>query len=99
MQILSIYKSPRREEMYLYVDKKQGLSKVPAELLAHFGNPVHVMDVPMLPNRSFARVSAADVSVGIREKGFYLQMPPPVEDYMKEMRHLAEQAWARHRRD
>src|SRR5690554_1584597 len=97
MRILSIYKSPRRDEMYLYVDKKQGLSQVPAPLIEHFGTPVHVMDMPLLPNRKLSRVSATDVLAGIVEKGFYLQMPPPAEDYMQEMRLLAEQAWARRR--
>jgi len=99
MRVLSIYKSPRRDEMYLYVDKKQGLKSVPQELLEHFGTPVHVMDMPLRLNRKLARVSAEDVLAGIDEKGFYLQMPPPGEDYMQEMRLLAEQAWARRRRD
>ena|SRR5690554_443637 len=97
MRILSIYKSPRRDETYLYVDKKQGLGQVPAVLLEHFGAPVHVMDMPLFPNRKLARISAADVLASIDEKGFYLQIPPPGEDYMQEMRLVAEQAWARRR--
>ena len=49
-KLCAIYRSTRVAEMYLYVDKKQGLSQVPAPLIEHFGTPVHVMDMPLLPN-------------------------------------------------
>ena len=33
MKIVSIYKSPKKDEMYIYTDKRDGLNKVPQQLL------------------------------------------------------------------
>src|SRR5690554_2902279 len=92
MHLISIYKSPRKEEMYLYVDKRKGLVDVPPALLERFGKPVHLMDMPLRENRVLARTTPKDLMDAIAEKGFFLQMPPPLEDYMKEIRDLAEKA-------
>jgi uncharacterized protein YcgL (UPF0745 family) len=85
MIICTIYKSPLKDEMYLYVDKKDELKKVPEALISMFGTPSHVMDMPMLPGRKLARVDVEKMLEGIKEKGFYLQMSPPKEDYMLDL--------------
>jgi len=82
MIICSIYRSPKKEEMYLYVDKRDGLDRVPDALKEMFGAPGHVMDMPLTAERKLARADTAKVLDGIRDQGFYLQMPPPKEDYM-----------------
>ncbi|MBV1790055.1 YcgL domain-containing protein [Marinobacterium sp. D7] len=82
MKICSIYKSPRKDETYLYVDKREALTRVPEPLLEMFGKPVHVMDMPLKSDRKLARVESERVLEGIEEKGYYLQMPPPKEEYM-----------------
>ena len=82
MIICSIYRSPKKEEMYLYVDKRDGLDRVPDALKEMFGAPAHVMDMPLTAERKLARADTAKVLDGIRDQGFYLQMPPPKEDYM-----------------
>ncbi len=96
MRLVSIYKSPRKEEMYLYVDKRVGLKQVPEPLLERFGKPVHLMDMPLKADRPLARTTPEEILAGIDSKGFFLQMPPPVDDYMKEMRDLALRAQDRH---
>lgn len=73
----SIYKSPRRAEMYLYVERTRGLKDLPEALLAQFGRPVHVTDLILEPGRKLARANVETVLEKIREQGFYLQMPPP----------------------
>lgn len=75
-RIVSIFKSPKRAEMYLYVDKKQGLTDVPEPLLQRFGKPAHVVDLLLSEARRLARAQASEVLASIEEKGFYLQMPP-----------------------
>lgn len=85
MIICSIYKSPRKDEMYLYVDKKDLLKRVPEALVEMFGKPFHLMDMPIKPGRKLARVDVEKMLQGIKEKGFYLQMPPPKEDYMLDL--------------
>lgn len=75
-RLCEIFKSPRRAEMYLYVDKAQGLAEVPAPLLQQFGEPKSVMVLMLDAERTLARAKAADVLAKIQEQGFYLQMPP-----------------------
>ncbi|OZG73522.1 hypothetical protein BTA51_10930 [Hahella sp. CCB-MM4] len=84
-RLVSVYKSPRKDEMYIYVDKKQGVQDLPEALLAHFGKPVHVFDLLLTAEKSLARADAEEVLAKIEEQGFYLQMPPPAEDYMQEV--------------
>ena len=79
-RLVSIYKSSRREEMYLYVDRKEGLDKVPDALLQMFGKPVHVMHLLLTGERHLARANAVDVLEAIASQGFYLQMPPSQDD-------------------
>lgn len=83
--LVSVYKSPKRDEMFLYVPKADGLSKVPAALLEMFGAPRHVMDIPLKPGRDLARVSAERLREELAGQGFYLQMPPPKEDYLLDL--------------
>lgn len=83
--LVSVYKSPKQDEMFLYVPKATGLGQVPPELLAMFGAPAHVMDIPLKPGRELARVSQERLRGELQEKGFYLQMPPPKEDYLLDL--------------
>ena len=73
----AVYRSPKKDGMYLYVPKTENpFEQVPEPLLQRFGAPGHVLDLELTPARKLARVSAADVIKGLREHGFYLQMPP-----------------------
>ncbi len=75
--LCEIFRSSRKEEMYLYVDKRKGLVDVPEALMATFGKPVPVLTMILTEEKSLARVAARDVMAAIEEQGFYLQMPPP----------------------
>lgn len=80
MILCSIYRSPKKEGMYLYVDKKEGLERLPESLLKIFGKPQFAMTLLLKPERKLARVDREDVIKGIAEQGYYLQMPPKFED-------------------
>ncbi|MBF1842384.1 YcgL domain-containing protein [Pseudomonas aeruginosa] len=75
-RICSVYKSPRKNEMYLYVDKREALSRVPEALLVPFGAPQHVFDLLLTPERQLAREDVAKVLENIEKQGFHLLMPP-----------------------
>ena len=83
--ICEVLKSPRKEEMYLYVDKRHGVADVPEALMARFGTPVPVMTLLLTPDKLLGRVKAADVMAAIREQGFYFQMPPAKEAYLLDL--------------
>jgi len=87
-RICSIYRSPRKHEMYLYLLKADGLSKVPEALLPLFGTPQHAFDVVLTPERTLAREDIAKVLENLDTQGYHLQMPPTEEEYIE---HLPEE--------
>lgn len=84
--LCDVYRSSRRDEMYLYIDKKKGLSVVPDVLLEQFGKPALVMSFLLEPSRQLARVDTERVIEGLESQGFYLQMPPPQESLLEQDR-------------
>jgi uncharacterized protein YcgL (UPF0745 family) len=71
-----IYKSLKKEDLYLYIDKKDDFSKVPEMLFNSFGKMAFVMDIELTPERKLAREDAGKVIASLKEKGFFVQMPP-----------------------
>lgn len=80
--LVRIYRSNRKQGMYLYVPKQDDLQKLPAPLLQQFGKPTLVMDLLLTRDRRLARVDAGRVLDELVAKGFYLQMPPAAEELM-----------------
>lgn len=74
--ICEIYRSPRKEGMYLYVLKSEGLSRVPEALLETFGKPQQAMVLVLTPEKKLARVSVDKVLSSLEQQGYFLQLPP-----------------------
>ncbi|NBA95865.1 YcgL domain-containing protein [Pseudomonas sp. R5(2019)] len=87
-QICSIYKSPRKNEMYLYVRKADALKHVPEGLLVAFGTPRHTFDLVLSPERKLAREDIEVVLANLEKQGYHLQMPPAEDEYIE---HLPEE--------
>ena len=81
-RLCTVWSSPKKEEMYLYTDRLEGLKRVPEELLAMFGTPKEVMGLPLSEDKKLGRADAKKVLNEILTKGFYLQLPPVKDDYM-----------------
>ena len=71
-----IYKSSRKDEMYLYLARKDGFDVVPETLLNLMGQVVLVMELDLYPGRRLARADVAQVMAELAERGFHLQLPP-----------------------
>jgi uncharacterized protein len=80
--LCQVFRSSRKQEMYLYVDKTRGVQDVPEPLLTQFGEPVPVMLLHLTPQYKLARADAALVLASIAAQGFYLQMPPTAAELM-----------------
>ncbi len=89
-KLCHVYKSPREEGMYLFVDREEGLEPVPEALLKKFGEPQLVTTLVLTPQRKLAQADATKVLAALSEQGFYLQMPPRVDEYMLELRRRNE---------
>lgn len=82
-RLIEVFRSSRKAESYLYVDKAKGLADVPEVLMAQFGEPQSVMTMMLEPGRKLARANAAKVLAKIEEQGYYLQLPPTAAELFK----------------
>lgn len=87
-RICSIYRSPRKPGMYLYVLKSDELERVPPQLLTAFGKPAHAFNLVLTPERTLAREDIHTVLENLDKQGYHLQMPPPEDEYIE---HLPEE--------
>lgn len=90
-RICSVYKSPRKDGMYLYVDKREAVTRVPEALLQLFGTPQLAFDLVLSPERKLAREDVVQVLENIQNQGFHLQMPPPKDEQDDYIVHLPEE--------
>lgn len=78
----SIYRSKRKDGMYLYVPRKKDLSELPEQLMQFFGKPELSMDLVLTPERKLAREDITTVLSNLEQQGYHLQMPPQEDDYL-----------------
>lgn len=83
--IVEVFRSSKHDGMYLYVEKSIGLKKVPEELMARFGKGISAMTMLLTKDSKLARATPEKVIAGIREKHFYLQLPPAKDDYLLDL--------------
>lgn len=78
----AIYRSSKREQTYLYIEKQDDFSRVPEELMNSFGSPVFVMLLALERRDKLAAADITRVRQALKEQGYYLQIPPPVENLL-----------------
>ena len=74
-----IYKSLKKDYLYLYIDKRDDFSKVPDALVNSLGKMEFVMDLMLSPERKLAREDVGKVIESLKEQGFFVQLPPQKE--------------------
>lgn len=75
-RLVEVFRSPIKAGMYLYVDRGEGLERLPPALRSAFGEPQSVLVLALHAKRRLARAEARDVLRQIAAEGYYLQMPP-----------------------
>lgn len=71
-----IYKSLKKDDLYLYLSQKDDFSIMPDELFKSFGQLAFVMELELTPERKLAKENAIKVIASLKSKGFFIQMPP-----------------------
>lgn len=71
-----IYKSLKKDELYLYVNHKDDFSAVPEALFKSMGRLSFVMELELTPQRKLARENPEKVMASLQSKGFFVQLPP-----------------------
>ncbi|MDO6619297.1 MULTISPECIES: YcgL domain-containing protein [unclassified Shewanella] len=84
--ICTVYKSSRKVDTYLFVEKRDNFDAVPEALMKMFGVPKLVMMVPLLKRTELAMADIEKVKAELADKGYYLQIPPPVVNLLAEHR-------------
>ncbi|ANB01632.1 YcgL domain-containing protein [Ectothiorhodospira sp. BSL-9] len=71
-----VYRSPRRQDTYVYLPAKDDFSNIPQALLNVFGKPEFALELVLSPDRRLAREDPMQVLANLKNQGFHLQMPP-----------------------
>lgn len=90
-EFVSVFRSSRKADTYLFVRKGQPWEDLPEPLREHFGTPVPALELLLTPERKLARTTGARVLEAIRDQGFYLQLPEEPESYIVEFKRRLEQ--------
>lgn len=78
----AIYRSSKKDEMYLYVEKtsqqneQDPLLVLPEAMRQAFGRATFVMNLELHEARKLARANVLHVMDSIKTKNFFLQLPP-----------------------
>ena len=76
-----IYKSSKKDELYIYLATKDDFSMVPQALFDSMGKePVFVMEVELNAERKLAREDVNVVMNNLEANGFHVQVPPPIHN-------------------
>ena len=70
-----VYKSLKKDETYIFIEKSASISDLPADLTNVLGKTEEVMSLNLTPEKKMARGSAAEIMLSIEKQGFHLQMP------------------------
>ncbi|MCX7098097.1 MAG: YcgL domain-containing protein [Methylococcales bacterium] len=74
-----IYKSMKKDYLYLYLTKKDDFSEVPEALVNSFGKMEFVMELELTPERKLAKEDAGKIIAALKAQGFFVQLPPQKE--------------------
>ena len=82
--LCTIYKSAKKDQTYLFVKQRDDFSDVPEPLMETFGTPVLVTMINLATKDKLAMSDINKVRAALKEKGFFLQLPPPVENLLEQ---------------
>lgn len=82
--LCAIYKSAKKAQMYLFVKTRDDFSSVPEALMTMFGTPTLVTLTNLATKKKLAFADLDRVKTNLDEEGYYLQLPPPPEDLLKQ---------------
>lgn len=85
--LCAIYKTKKKDGMYLYVAKREDFSCVPDSLMVAFGKPIFVMLFNLKGEKQLIHISNQEVLEKIQQQGFYLQMPKQEENLYEEFKN------------
>ena len=86
MQLCTVYRSLKKADTYLYVEKNGDFDKVPEQLKTLLGKLTLVMTLDLDKRATLGQADLTKVKQELTENGFYLQLPPPTENMLDELK-------------
>ncbi|MGZ8095366.1 MAG: YcgL domain-containing protein [Methylosarcina sp.] len=79
-----IYKSSKKQNLYLYIRNKDDFSSVPEALFNSLGKLELIIELELTPERKLAKEDSVKVIASLNQKGYFLQLPatdvpPPLQ--------------------
>ena len=71
-----VYKGHRKPDTYLYIQREGDFSQVPDSLLDLMGPLQQVISLDLTADSTLAQARVEEVLQQLRDRGFYLQLPP-----------------------
>ena len=76
---VSVYKTFKYENFFLYVSEAEGLTRVPQSLLCKFADRCLVLNFDLTIDVTLAKEDPEKVLDNINRVGYHLQLPPVFE--------------------
>ncbi|MCL1603395.1 YcgL domain-containing protein [Succinatimonas hippei] len=73
-QLVFVYKSLKKNNMFLYLARKDAFADVPSGLLDAFGAPKFVLMFALSKKRTLVKVTHEELSKALTEKGYFLRI-------------------------
>lgn len=86
MQLCTVYRSLKKADTYLYVEKNGDFDKVPEQLRTLLGKLTLVMTLDLDKRATLGQADLTKVKQELTDNGFYLQLPPPTENMLDELK-------------
>ena len=83
-QEIKVFKSLKKPDTYLYVGKSRKFEDLPSELRDSFGQHELVLEMELSPAKKLARADATKALSAIASRGFYLPLPPTIDELSNE---------------
>lgn len=77
-----VYRSNKKQGMFLYLKKKDDFECIPESLLKLLGDITFSFEFDLSKDRKLVKAEATEVIRIINENGFFLQMPPAKSDLL-----------------
>jgi len=71
-----VYKSNKKMDTYLFVEKEDEFERVPDSLLSILGELELVMSVDLDKRDKLAQADPQQIKTSLNEQGYFLQLPP-----------------------
>jgi hypothetical protein len=72
-----VYRSKRKDELYLFLAKEEDFDCIPEGIRKSLGQLEKAMELELTAESKLARSDAAEVLKNLKEHGFHIQLPPP----------------------